>query len=380
MKKVLILTLPVGRNYGGTIQAYALYRTIASLGLRPTLAIPYDGITSWSLGSAKDLLIRARGGVRPARPLPAISNYISQNTRGFVKSHIDSIRLYKYSPRRNATAAKKYTSFVVGSDQVWRGDWLLPFFMFNFAPDGQGIKKMSYAASFGVSKPTFGNRTIKATKALINSFSGISVREYDGVNLCNNYWGAQADVHVDPTLLIDPKEYNILIDSAKTTSRNEKICTYVLDRSSKKNLITKQLEDFLGKTSFEILPKDYDSIFRFIKFRSNYMMPPIEQWLRDFRDSEYVVTDSFHGTVFSIIFNKPFITIGNNTRGMARFTTLLKLFSLEDRLIFNTDDVTPELLNKKIDWNKVNRIIKKERKRSFDYLATHLGGSLEQKS
>ena len=83
-------------------------------------------------------------------------------------------------------------------------------------------------------------------------------------------------------------------------------------------------------------------------------------------------TDSFHGTAFSIIFNKPFIVVANTDRGAARFTSVLKVFGLEDRLVSNVAEVTPGLLRKKIDWKSVNSKISQERQRSETYLRQHL--------
>lgn len=101
------------------------------------------------------------------------------------------------------------------------------------------------------------------------------------------------------------------------------------------------------------------------------VFPPVEEWIRGFIDTEFVITDSFHGTVFSIIFNKPFISIANKSRGLTRFESLLKLFQLEDRLIFSYKDLN---LNgfKEIDWKKVNAILKREREKSKLFLEKYL--------
>jgi len=83
------------------------------------------------------------------------------------------------------------------------------------------------------------------------------------------------------------------------------------------------------------------------------VFPPVTKWLRGFMDASFVVCDSFHGAVFSIIFNKPFLVIANQGRGMARFYSLLRMYGLEDRLV--TDDMDISLLEKPIDWIVVNR-------------------------
>lgn len=83
--------------------------------------------------------------------------------------------------------------------------------------------------------------------------------------------------------------------------------------------------------------------------------PSVESWLQAFLGAGFVVTDSFHGTVFSILFNKPFIAIGNSGRGMARFESLLSQFGLEERLVKSPGEVSPALLQSQINWDSVNQ-------------------------
>lgn len=100
----------------------------------------------------------------------------------------------------------------------------------------------------------------------------------------------------------------------------------------------------------------------------NGCLPSIENWLASFDQAKYVITDSFHGSVFSIIFNKPFITIGNKERGMSRFNSLLKQFNLEDRLLVDEqlDCITDP------NWVKVNNILNEWRKKSVFFLQNSL--------
>ena len=100
--------------------------------------------------------------------------------------------------------------------------------------------------------------------------------------------------------------------------------------------------------------------------------PPVEQWIKGFMDAHFVVTDSFHGCVFSILFNKPFIAISNSGRGKSRFLSLLSIFGLEERLIDNPGDCVPELIGSVINWESVNSILEEKRKESFHFLKTHL--------
>jgi len=98
------------------------------------------------------------------------------------------------------------------------------------------------------------------------------------------------------------------------------------------------------------------------------IFPPVTQWLRGFMDAKYVVTDSFHGVAFSIIFNKPFIAIGNKERGLARFTSVLKKFNLEERLVLTESELTQEKIDAEIDFGKVNEIKKMKQEYAFEFL------------
>ena len=88
--------------------------------------------------------------------------------------------------------------------------------------------------------------------------------------------------------------------------------------------------------------------------------------------ADYIITDSFHGTLFSIIFNKKFISIGNKRRGLSRFTSILKQLGLENRLLLDVSDFSPELLNEDIDWDSVNIKLEVERKESIEFLKNNL--------
>ena len=145
----------------------------------------------------------------------------------------------------------------------------------------------------------------------------------------------------------------------------------VLDQSEEKQRIIQELSYKLGLTPIVVMPK-----FAFEKTGpkkiSNCIFPPVTKWLRGFMDAEYVVTDSFHGTVFSIIFNKPFIVIANKERGLGRFTSLLRMLGLESRLVYTFDDITDQLIYTSIDYTQVNRILRRERDRALEFLKASL--------
>lgn len=97
---------------------------------------------------------------------------------------------------------------------------------------------------------------------------------------------------------------------------------------------------------------------------------PVEQWLRSFDDAEFVLTDSFHGCVFSIIFRKQFLAIGNKERGLSRFHSLLTLFSLQDRLFLSPDEYKSNLSS--IDYDQVQTKLRSLQTQSLSFLKANL--------
>lgn len=359
MKKVLIVTLAQGANYGGIAQAYAMQCIIKNTGLdsestssqRLSLRAIFRSVPGLSL-------IYARIQGRQIRDMNKATVY----TRRFIDKNI---KLVSFSDAKKGSRNNEYKSYVVGSDQVWRAKYTyIPHNLFSFVKSD--AIKISYAASFGKDNlDEYGSRLIEKTKKLAQKFNAISVREDSGVNIVEEHWGLEAEHHVDPTLLVDAAQYFELIDNptSELYAPNGDLFSYVLDTDESKQGIADTVAANRGLKVFTVIDGDENG---------GKPMPPVEQWLRSFRDAKYIVTDSFHGTVFSIIFNKPFIAIGNKERGLARFTSLLKMFGLEDRLVTSADQVTKELINKPIDWSAVNTKIKYEQKRSFDYLKKHL--------
>ena len=173
---------------------------------------------------------------------------------------------------------------------------------------------------------------------LAKEFNAISVREDTAVNLCLKYLSVNAEHVLDPTMLLSRQDYIDLIQNAKVPNNSGSLFAYVLDKtSSKMSLINQIAEDRRMKPYFI----DYLSL-DFSKPIEQRIVPPVETWLRSFYDAEFVVTDSFHGCVFSIIFGKPFVALGNPDRGMSRFISLLKTFGLDDHLVMSVKDYNPK--------------------------------------
>ena len=138
---------------------------------------------------------------------------------------------------------------------------------------------------------------------------------------------------------------------------------YILDPDEKKKTFIQRVADLKGLTSFQVLPKcqaENRSKEDVKKRIEDCVFPDVVTWLRAFMDAEMTIVDSFHGMVFSILFNKPFWVLSNAGRGMSRFISLLRMFNLEGRLLY-TDKFDSVDFNVPIDWEKVNGILEMKR-------------------
>ena len=173
----------------------------------------------------------------------------------------------------------------------------------------------------------------------------------------------------DPTLLLEKQVYERIIRKERTwTPTKPYIATYILDRTSTTENLPHKCARQLHMYQQHMSPCSTANKLR------DKLAPTVPQWLRLIRDAEYFITDSFHGCAFAIIFNKPFVCLGNSYRGSARFDSLLKTFGLQDRLVINQDaDTILQTLNTPIDWERVNTIREQERARGINFIVKNLG-------
>ena len=171
-------------------------------------------------------------------------------------------------------------------------------------------------------------------------------------------WDVDVEWHIDPTMLLDATRYRKFFN---TNNSSNQVFRYVLDIDQEKEKIISSVCDELLLPVYTLLPDG-------LRNDGDTIIPPVEDWLGAIANSRFVITDSFHGMVFSIIFNTPFIVCGNAERGSARFDSLLTLFGLQDRYVDSISSITNDLIHSKIDWHKVNERISEERNRSLLYI------------
>ena len=335
MSKIGIITLPLRLNYGGILQAYALQSVLERMGNDVEViqvgnrgySVP-TGVRGSLLYVKRALLKLLRVSDTPVfaeKQLNTQWPVVSEHTRRFINQYIHVREISSY----DEIDPKDYDVFVVGSDQVWRPAYSNLYQCFLEFAKNWDVKRIAYAASFGTDEKEYTSEQIAVCKPLIKKFDAVSVREDSGVTLCEEYFGVCAQHVLDPTLLLDKEDYISLVEASGIDKSEGDLFVYILDPSPEKTAIVEDIAATKHLTAFTVKAKN-DYKYAPLEDR---IQPPVEQWLRGFMDAKFVVTDSFHGCVFSILFNKPFIVIGNAERGLSRFVSLLKSFGMENRLI-----------------------------------------------
>jgi len=369
--KIGILTQPLSSNYGGIIQNYALQTFLMREGHdvhtierrssdQPALrfgSVIKRGLIKFI--SRKDIVLR----VWPTKKELAV---INQNTDRFIKDHIIQTETFH---KKKFDLLKKYSfdAYIVGSDQVWRPKYspCLTNYFLDFLDGNNEVKKIAYAASFGVDDWEYTPEQTKICSSLAKQFNAISVREDSAVELCKKHFGVEATHVLDPSMLLTKEDYIHLIKEDNIPERENILFNYILDQTEKKNTFIQKAADAFKIQSVSGMPPNKIYWKKNKKDLSDCVYHPVTEWLAGFKDAKLVVTDSFHGCVFSILFNKPFIVFSNELRGNARLNSLLKMFNLEGRL-YKEMDADSKLLY--MDYSDVNRILEKERKKSIAFL------------
>lgn len=350
-KRIGILTLPIKSNYGGILQAFALQYFLKD-----------KGFDAW--------LIRRRWNCNHQSLIHKLIKYIYHTLiirqfNNFINKYIHPQTSIIYMDEDMKRLNSQFDAFIVGSDQIWRMRFVTGVgynYFLDFADDDK--KKIAYAASFGVGywddDHTDINKPI--VKRLLQRFDALSVREKSGIDLCSKEFNVTASHVLDPTMLLCKdiycKMFNIDI------LKKPYIAVYLLDDSPNKRTLLSHVSKHLNLPVKYINQTYYTSLLPSIL--KSQIKPGIISWIKGIAEASFVITDSFHGTVFSIIFQKQFYSIDNSTRGSDRFTSLLGTLQLTERLI--NEMSLPNLYNEKIDYNKVEATLSNMRMQSSSFL------------
>lgn len=348
--KIAIMTQPLGRNYGGMMQAYALQKVLRDMG-HEAVTINYNSKQPSFLYKKARLAYRLAKKVTGKRKA-AINfekniGFFTQDNQKFIDSniiqskYIDNDRDLKKYFKKN-----KYQAVIVGSDQTWRPKYSPNIYNYylNFLTNRNKIKKIAYASSFGVDSWEYSAKETEKCAKLAILFDAISVREQSGVELCKKYLGVDSECVLDPTMLLDKEDYLELIGDRYKQGKSEGVYTYFLDANEDKTTATQYVADKLDTYTYNCQAKSSldDLSSNDLK---DYKIPAIQDWLASFANAEFILTDSFHGMVFSIIFDKPFLVIVNKERGATRFESLLEKMGSLNSLILEPSEISKGRVN-----------------------------------
>lgn len=351
-----IITQPLIANYGGILQNFALQQVLKDLGHDPVTFDYMSGFTGWSflikqfrravsylLGRWPEFLYPYKEGRSNKKIIDFVEKYIN-TTETFWNSYSSSL-IDKYN----------IDAIVVGSDQVWRPMYNRRLYdMFLDFSKKKDILRIAYGASFATSEWEYTDRQAEKCSELLKRFDGVSVREKSGIKLLERLGRSDATVVVDPTILLGREGFDRALfgDIAPVKPQNY-LGAYLLDPTEECMQALELKKKKLGLDNiviYQLGNKDYG---------------PLE-WIDTIRKSKFFVTDSFHGTIFCLLYHIPFVTVLNESRGADRFHSLLEPLGLENHLVQRFEDI--QGVNYEVDWAGIDAYMASKRAESLSYL------------
>ena len=361
-------------NYGTKLQAYAMqelmkkygkceiirfntsndYRLSAIIGKISYSNIKNKFLTKLNNKKSSEEYIRILNNRN--REIASFDNYYT-----FSKTLNNNKELTEYS--------KKIDTLVCGSDQLWspanvKNDW------FTLNIFSERISKNSYAASFGVS--SIPKRMEKKYKKFLSKFDHIAVREIDGKQIVKSVSNKEATVTLDPTLMLDCKKWSELASNSKIKINKPYVFCYFLGTNIKHREFAYNLAK---KNGYELVNLPFikcenkaDKQYKSICLDK---VSPVD-FIHLIQNAEFVCTDSFHGTAFSVLFKKEFVVFERFSKEdiqstNSRIYSILNLLGLNNRLVSEVKDIN-FLEKEKINYSNVLKKLEEEKKKSFDYL------------
>lgn len=368
--KLAIITQALRTNYGGILQNYALQtvlkrkgHSVVTLQKNQKMQVLYP---RYLLTIIKRIILKIVGSYR--QPIFYEKKYnhdfsiVTKNTMDFVDKYIS---LKVFNCLQNEINETDFDGYVVGSDQVWRPAYNNLEDTFLSFTRGWKVKRYAYAASFGTDQWELTPEQTVTCAELLKNFDFITFREFSGVNLCSQHFKSQSDHVLDPTMLLDRSDYNLLIQEGDTHKSEGQLFVHLLDKTDDKLKLVDKISKEKQWDCFSVNSEEDEH--NLLAPVSKRIQPSVQQWLRSFQEAQFVITDSFHATVFSIIFNKPFIVYANKDRGLARFTSLLEMFGIKNRIVTSSNEYS-QLKICNIDYDEVNTIIHNWQIKSMSYI------------
>ena len=337
-------------NYGSVATYYALYKVVEELGMKTVFI---DRPESRETGEGMNVFSRT---------------FMNEYAEVAESCYWNEVKQYN----------DLCDTFIIGSDQVWTATSIKGygyFFFLDFADDDKN--KIAYASSFG-EVFNVDEETSQKSSDYLKRFSNISVREFQAVDICRDQLDVKAEWVMDPVFLLKRRFWDEIAEKAPRKTADilgkdrKYLLTYILNPSEEKRELVNEVAKKLNLPVICILDgrkgtfKENNKVF---SMKNTVKNATEEEWLYFFENAEYIVTDSQHGSAFSIIFNKQFICCSNKKWGQARYESLFGLLGLKDRQKLTWKDADEaKIYNKRIDYNRVNAILEKRVKSSYEWL------------
>lgn len=384
-KKVGIVSCYFKHNYGSMLQAYATQKVLDNMEI-PNETINIDENIDFANGKKKYYMsqitnipfIKSKLGMVKLKLDKKINKNLGNNIQirdNKYKEFEKNFKLTKpYKTYKELSAqCANYSDVIVGSDQLWLPvNVVADYYTLNWVPDN--VNKVSYATSFGVS--TVPDKYKNDYKKFLNRINCLSTREEAGVKLVEQLSDNKATLVCDPTLLLNKEEW-MDIQKEEPIIKEKYILCYFLGKNIEHRKFAERLKE---KTGCKIVSLNHAD--EYVKYSDKfcdyapYDIGPAE-WINLIRNAEYVCTDSFHGTVFSLINNTKFFTFERYSNKNSKVSTnsriysLLGIVDLKERILSGTENVDG-VLKYNIDFDKVNITLEKFRNKSKNFLERSL--------
>jgi len=362
LKKIATITFHASHNYGSCLQAYALQEYVKKL---HNNECEY-GIVNLRTDIQKDIYINVfKGkGLKNALKRMALFNHKKEiyakekHFEDFIENKLHVTK--EYSTLEQLKNEKwDYDYYIAGSDQLWNirtddFDWA---YYLEFV---ESTNKISYSASFGPREIIWNDEEKSRMVQNLSKFKNISVREKGSFNNIKSLIGKTAEINVDPTMLLTKEDWSKIVDKNRLY-KDKYIFLYNL-KGAECTKLAKKISDTLKLPIVISRPGKLEIIYGFEK---RYDCGPCE-FLNLIKNAEIVLSSSFHGTIFSILFNKPFFAL-NGAKDL-RINALLKTMGLEERTIDSNDYIDKCKKAFEIDFTESEKLLEGERKKSEKYL------------
>lgn len=347
-------------NYGSCLQAFALQKSIEKIRVGKNEVCQYELIPLWT---CKDY---PKKKIKNILGLMLLKFY----HRSFVQFERKYMRYANYNSIESLESANDNAdAFVCGSDVIWNPyhNKGVSAYYLDFAQK----YAFSYAASFGASNIDYA--TVEKVRPYLIKLNRISVREKSSLKLVQDITEKEAEVVVDPTLLLTDDDWSVIAPKRESDPYMFVYTTHVNTN------ITRIIDKVKEKTDLKVIIAEWDSSPRVLVKKGVFNVVPPERWLQLLRNAEYVVTNSFHATAFSVLFHKRFFTVvnGDKSKGInVRMNDFLNSIGLEDRIF---SDIPDQLDLSEIDYTFVDKRIDEMRKYSLEFLQENLEAAYQQK-